>query len=73
MTVHSPAIPRAATLRAKLDVLHDEYVEAVNYAVAEDDSGRIADLVAAYDEDALRLVAEHEGKTDLLPLLLPMR
>ena len=71
MTVHSPARP--SDLRAQLNVLHDEYVEAINYAVAADDETRISELAAAYDEEAIRLVADHEGKADLVPAILAAR
>lgn len=52
----------------ELNELHASYVEAVNVAVADDDLERAERLAAAYDDDALRLVAEREGKTHLLPL-----
>jgi hypothetical protein len=57
------------TLRAELDRLHDAYAEAINYAVAEGRDDRVAELAAAYDDEATRLVAEREGKTHLLPLV----
>lgn len=53
----------------ELNELHASYVEAVNAAVAADDLERAERLAAAYDDDALRLVAEREGKTHLLPLI----
>jgi len=68
MTTTSPLSP-TRTLRAELDCLHDVYAEAINYAVAEDRDDRVAELAAAYDEEATRLVAEREGKTHLLPLV----
>ena len=52
----------------ELDALHAHYVEAVNTAVAHDDHALAAELTAAYDRDALLLMAEHEGRQDLLPL-----
>ena len=52
----------------ELNDLHASYVEAVNAAVEDNDLQRAERLAAAYDEDALRLVAEREGKTHLLPL-----
>lgn len=55
-------------LVAKLDDLNDFYAQAINLAVAEDDDRRIADLVRQHDDEATRLVAEHEGRTDQLPL-----
>jgi hypothetical protein len=36
--------------------LHDHYVEAVNIAVAEGDDSRVAQLVAAFDLEALDVV-----------------
>jgi hypothetical protein len=68
MTTPSPA-PGERRLVAKLDVLHDAYAEAINYAIAAGDDARVADLAAAYDEEAIRMVADHEGKTHLLPLV----
>lgn len=52
----------------ELNALHASYVEAVNAAVAEDDLERAERLAAAYDDEAVRLVAEREGRTHLLPL-----
>jgi hypothetical protein len=54
-----------------LNTLHDGYVEAVNLAVADDDLGRADRLAAEYDEEAILLVATHEGRTDLLPIRRP--
>jgi hypothetical protein len=54
-----------------LNVLHDRYVEAVNLAVAEDDLDRAEALAAQYDDEAILMVAVHEGRTDLLPLRRP--
>ena len=51
-----------------LTVLHDRYVEAVNSAVADNDLGRANTLAAQYDEEAILMVALHEGRTDMLPL-----
>lgn len=53
----------------ELDELYDSYVRAINAAVADDDLERAERLGAAYDDDALRLVAEREGKAHLLPQL----
>ena len=53
----------------ELDELYDSYVRAINAAVADDDLERAERLGAAYDADALQLVAEREGKTHLLPQL----
>jgi hypothetical protein len=51
-----------------LNELHDGYVEAVNSAVAADDLPRAYRLAAEYDDEAIGMVARHEGRTDLLPL-----
>ncbi len=55
-------------LVAKLDDLNDFYARAIDLAVAEGDERRVADLVRQHDDEATRLVAEHEGRTDQLPL-----
>ena len=54
-----------------LNILHDGYVEAVNLAVAADDLDRADRLAAEYDEEAIQMIAVHEGRTDLLPLRRP--
>jgi len=54
-----------------LNVLHDRYVDAVNSAVADNDLDRADALAAQYDEEAVLMVALHEGRTDLLPLRRP--
>ena len=54
-----------------LNALHDGYVEAVNLAVAADDLDRADRLAAEYDEEAIQMIAVHEGRTDLLPLRRP--
>jgi hypothetical protein len=69
MTSQTPE--RRASLRARLDVLHEEYAEAINLAIAANRDDLVAELAAAYDLDATRMVAEHEGKTHLLPLRKP--
>lgn len=56
------------TLVQELDAMHDQYVDAVNQAVADNDLARVERLAADYDRDATQLVAEREGRTDLLPL-----
>ncbi len=40
---------------------HDEYVDAVNQAVAEGREDRVARLVADYPDAALRVITELEG------------
>ena len=47
--------------REALQKLHDEYVEAVNIAVAEGRDDLVEELVASYPEAALRLMADEEG------------
>ena len=52
----------------ELDDLHATYVEAINAAVAHDDFVLAEQLAEGYDDEAVGLVAEREGKTHLLPL-----
>lgn len=52
----------------ELNTLHASYVDAINTAVTADDVDLAAELAAAYDRDALLLMAEREGRQDLLPL-----
>lgn len=59
------------TLLEELNVLHASYVEAVNRAVADDAFALAHELAAAYDDDAIQLIAEREGKTHLLPIRRP--
>ena len=54
-----------------LNVLHDRYVESVNTAVGENDLDRADRLAAEYDEEAILMIAVHEGRTDLLPIRRP--
>jgi hypothetical protein len=54
-----------------LTALHDGYVEAINIAVAADDLDRADRLAAEYDEEAIMMIAVHEGRTDLLPIRRP--
>jgi hypothetical protein len=54
-----------------LNVLHDGYVVAVNMAVAADDLDRADRLAAEYDEEAILMIAVHEGRTHLLPIRRP--
>jgi hypothetical protein len=54
-----------------LNVLHDRYVESVNTAVGENDLDRADRLAAEYDEEAILMIALHEGRTDMLPLRRP--
>jgi hypothetical protein len=71
VTMHPIASDRPS-LRERLDALHDDYAEAINYAIAADDDACAATLAAQYDEDSVRLVAQHEGKAALLPELVPL-
>jgi hypothetical protein len=57
----------------ELNLVHDSYVIAVNAAVAENDLVRAEQLAQAYDDEAIRLIAEREGKTHLLPITRPRR
>lgn len=52
----------------ELNTLHASYVDAINAAVAHGDLPTAADLAAEYDRDAILLMAEREGRQDLLPL-----
>lgn len=52
----------------QLNTLHATYVDAINTAVSADDLEAAADLAAGYDRDAVVMMAEHEGRQDLLPL-----
>jgi hypothetical protein len=52
----------------ELNTLHASCVHAINTAIAGDDVALAAELAAEYDRDALLLVADHEGRHDLLPL-----
>ncbi|MEJ7794113.1 MAG: hypothetical protein WKF50_01060 [Nocardioides sp.] len=55
----------------ELNELYASYVHAINAAVAGDDVARAERLAEGYDEDAIRLIAEREGKTHLLPIQRP--
>jgi hypothetical protein len=57
----------------ELNLVHDSYVIAVNAAVAQNDLVRAEQLAQAYDDEAIRLIAEREGKTHLLPITRPRR
>jgi hypothetical protein len=52
----------------ELDTLHASYVDAINNAIADGEVALTAELAADYDHDALLMVADHEGRQDLLPL-----
>ena len=55
-----------------LNALHDRYIESVNLAVADDDLVRAHRLASEYDDEAITMIAVHEGKTDLLPIRRPV-
>ena len=57
----------------ELNVLHDSYVTAINTAVQQNDGDRAEQLARSYDDEAIRLIAEREGKTHLLPITRPRR
>jgi hypothetical protein len=57
----------------ELNVLHDSYATAINSAVEHNDVDRAEQLAQAYDDEAIRLIAEREGKTHLLPITRPRR
>jgi hypothetical protein len=57
----------------ELNLVHDSYVIAVNAAVEQNDLVRAEQLAQAYDDEAIRLIAEREGKTHLLPITRPRR
>lgn len=55
----------------ELNELHASYVYAINTAVGEDDLARAERLAEEYDDAAIQLIAEREGKTHLLPIERP--
>jgi hypothetical protein len=63
----------AMRLVDELNLVHDSYVIAVNAAVEQNDLVRAEQLAQAYDDEAIRLIAEREGKTHLLPITRPRR
>jgi hypothetical protein len=54
-----------------LDALHARFVESVNLAIEEDDLARADRLAAEYDDEAISMIARHEGRTDQLSLRRP--
>jgi hypothetical protein len=54
-----------------LNALHDGFVGAINLAVADDDLDRAHRLAAEYDDEAVTMIAVHEGRTHLLPIRRP--
>ena len=57
------------SLVQELNDLHASYVTAINLAVADDDLQSADRLAGEYDTEAIRLIAEREGRTDMLPLV----
>lgn len=55
----------------ELNELHDHYAGRIDEAVARDDLTGAHDLAQAYEDDAVRIMAEREGLTHLLPLQRP--
>jgi hypothetical protein len=53
-------------LTDELNTLYAAYVESINDAVAADDLALAAELAESYDRDAIMLMAEREGRQDLL-------
>lgn len=53
-------------LTDELNALYAGYVESINEAVAADDLSLAAELAESYDRDAILLMAEREGREDLL-------
>lgn len=56
------------TLIEELDELHSNYVVTVNSAIEQGDLARAEELATCYEDEAIQLMAEREGKTHLLPL-----
>ena len=52
----------------ELNELHDYYASKIEVAASRDDLVSAASLAQAYEDDAVRLMAEREGLTHLLPL-----
>jgi hypothetical protein len=55
-----------------LNALHDGFVAAINQAVANNDLDGADRLAAEYDDEAIQLIAEREGRTALLPIHRPV-
>lgn len=60
-------------LSQDLDVLHASYVDAINTAIESGHDDYVGELAASYDREATLMVAQREGKTHLLPLVLRRR
>ena len=57
---------KQTSLTDELNALYANYVESINNAVAADDLARAAELAESYDRDAILMMAEREGRQDLL-------
>ncbi|HSF34526.1 MAG TPA: hypothetical protein VLA70_00330 [Nocardioides sp.] len=57
---------KQTSLTDELNALYASYVELINNAVAADDLALAAELAESYDRDAIVLMAEREGRQDLL-------
>jgi len=57
----------------ELNDLHDSYARSIEAAVARDDVALAEQLAQSYEDDAIRLMAEREGLTHLLPLQRTVR
>ena len=55
----------------ELNQLHDQYAAKVDDAVSHDDLVLAEQLGQGYEDDAVRLMAEREGLTHLLPRQRP--
>lgn len=55
------------SLTDELNALYAAYVQSINDAVAADDLSLASELADDYDRDAILLMAEREGRQDLLP------
>ena len=52
----------------ELNELHDYYARQINDAVDRGDLAAAESLAQGYEDDAVRVMAEREGLTHLLPL-----
>ena len=56
----------------ELNELYAHYLREINSAVARDDLAAAELLAQAYEDDAVQLMAEREGRTAMLPLHPPV-
>ncbi|MET1059375.1 MAG: hypothetical protein ABWX84_07245 [Nocardioides sp.] len=52
-----------------LNDLHASFVSSINLAVADNDVALADRLAAEYDTEAIKMIAEREGRTHMLPLV----